>query len=196
MSIGPLADWTGLAAGLVVLAVLGGCSTTTSDQDLHRAALVESRSTIEPSVVRPSSRVTSVTIRTVNGKFLVPVVLNDTQTATFLLDTGANSTFVTPNLARSVNAERLSGEPKAKVRMASGQEIEVSVLRVKSIAVGLARIDNFGVVVYDIPAVTGSAGPAITIDGLLGTDFLRRFTMTVDPRAGTLSLQLDDLPAK
>ena len=69
MSIGPLADWTGLAAGLVVLAVLGGCSTTTSDQDLRRAALVESRSTIEPSVVRSSSRVTSITIRTVNGKF-------------------------------------------------------------------------------------------------------------------------------
>jgi predicted aspartyl protease len=129
-----------------------------------------------------------------NGKFLVPVVLNDTQTATFLLDTGANSTFVTPNLARTVNAQRSSTEPRAKVRMANGQEVEVLLLRMKSIAVGSARVEDFGVVVYEIPAVTGSAGPAIAIDGLLGTDFLGRFTMTLDPKAGTL--QLDESPVK
>jgi len=257
--IGARASRTGLAAGLVVLA-LEGCSTATSDLDVQRAALwaaasecargkpalrvdridddgrvhvtlaqggqqsalafsacykqtaqeklamagraggsariVESRAAIEPAVGRPVSRTTSVTLRTVNSKFLVPVVLNDTLTATFLLDTGANATVISLNLARALNLERAPAEPQATVRMASGQEVVVSVLRVKSIAVGLARIDDFGVVAYDLAGVASSAGPAITIDGLLGTDFLGRFIMTVDPSAGTLTLQLDDRPAK
>jgi len=81
--------------------------------------------------------------------------------------------------------------------MASGQEVEVSVLRLNAIAVGAARLRNFSVVVYDIPAVAGSAGPAIRIDGLLGTDFLGRFKMTLDPGAETLTFHLgEDLPGK
>ena len=260
MTTAPRARWVGLGAGLVVLAVLEGCSTTTSDQDMRRGALwaaatecasgkaslkveridndgrvhvtlfrggqqdvpafnacyeqkahekvavaeqagspariVESRSGPEPSVVRPPARVTAVTIRTVHNKFLVPVVLNDTQTATFLLDTGANTTVITPSLARRLGVERLPDEPKTKARMASGQEVEVSLIRVKAIGVGSARIENFGVLVYDLPPLVSGATPPITADGLLGTDFIGRFTMTVDPRAEKLILQLDDLPVR
>ena len=174
-----------------VRARLGGAGRATSP-----AQIVQSPVPTAPSAVQPSSRVTSVPLRVANGKFLVSVVLNDTQTATFLLDTGANATVVSLNLARTLRLEPSQGEPKAKVRMASGQEIEMSVIRMKSIALGLARIENFGVVVYDLAAVAGSAGPAMTIDGLLGVDFLGHFTMTVNPKAGTLTLQLDDLPVK
>jgi hypothetical protein len=245
----PRARWVGLGAGLVALAVLEGCSTTTSDQDMRRGALwaaatecasgkaslkveridndgrvhvtlfrggqqdvpafnacyqqkahekvaeaqqagspariVESRSGPEPSVVRPPARVTAVTIRTVHNKFLVPVVLNDTQT-----------TVITPSLARRLGVERLPDEPKTKARMASGQEVEVALIRVKAIGVGSARIENFGVLVYDLPPLVLGATPPITADGLLGTDFIGRFTMTVDPRAGKLILQLDDLPVR
>jgi predicted aspartyl protease len=170
---------------------LGGAGRATSP-----VQIVQSPLPTEPSAVQPSPRVTSVPIRMANGKFLVSVVLNDTQTATFLLDTGANATVISLNLARTLRLERPLGEPKAKVRMASGQEIEMSVVQVKSIAVGLARMENFGVVVHDLAGVAGSAGPAMTIDGLLGVDFLGRFTMTVNPKAGTLTLQLDDLPVK
>lgn len=161
------------------------------------APLVASQSIMERSVGRPASRQASVRLRTVNNKFLVPVVLNDVQAATFLLDTGANSTVVSPNLVRTLKLPPFPGAPKAKARMASGQEVEVSVVRLNTIAVGAARMNNVGAVVYDIPAVTGSAGPAIKIDGLLGTDFLAGFTMTLDPRAETLTFYLDDdLPAK
>ena len=156
------------------------------------ARTVESRSIIEPSVARTAPRQASVELRTVNNKFLVPVVVNDIRTATFLLDTGANSTVISPNLARTLNLRRLPGEPKAKARMASGQEVEVSILRLKAIAVGAARLRDFSVVVYDIPAVAGSAGPAIHIDGLLGADFLGRFKMTLDPGAETLTFHLDE----
>jgi len=152
---------------------------------------------IERSAVRPASREASVKLHTVNNKFLVPVVLNDVQTATFLLDTGASGTIVSPSLAQTLKLRPLPGEPKAKVRMASGQEVEVTIVRVKAIAVGPARMNNFDVVVYNSPAVSSSAGPGITVDGLLGTDFLGRFRITLDPRAETLTFYLDDdSPAK
>jgi predicted aspartyl protease len=139
-----------------------------------------------------SSRVTSVTIQTVNNRFLVPVVLNENQNATFLLDTGANITVVTPDTARRAGIELSGAAPKSKARMASGQEVEVSLVRVKSLRVGLARIDNLAVAVYEIGVVDGNAKPPLVVDGFLGADFVGRFAMTLDPRAGTLTLQLAD----
>ena len=169
-----------LGVGLVVLTVLAGCSTATPDQELRR--------------VRSASRVTSVTIQTVHRKILVPVVLNGNQTATFLLDTGANITVMTSTLANRLGAERPVDGPKVRLRMASGQDVEMSVIRLKSIGVGSARLENFVVALYDLPTLPAS--PPITVDGLLGNDFVGQFMMTVDPRAGTLTLQLYDSPAK
>jgi hypothetical protein len=174
------ARWTRLGVGLVVLTVLAGCSTTTPDQDQR--------------LVRPASRVTSVPIQTVQKKVLVPVVLNGNQTATLLLDTGTNFTVITPTLAKRVGGERPPGASTTKARIATGQLLDVSLIRLKSIGVGSARIDNFDVAVYDLPILVPGATPPITVDGLLGNDFVGLFTMTVDPRAGRLTLQLDDGP--
>ena len=168
--------------GLVVLSVLAGCSTATPDQELRR--------------VRSASRVTSVTIQTVDRKVLVPVVLNGNQPATFLLDTGANITVIMPTLANRLGAEQPLGGPKRKARITSGQDVEMSLIRVKSIGVGAARIDNFPVAVYDLPTLVPDATPPVLVEGLLGNDFVGLFTMTVDPRAGKLTLQLDDVPVK
>ena len=176
----PRARWMRFGVGLVVLALFGGCSSTASDQDLRP--------------VRPAVRVTTVTIQTVSKRILVPVVLNGNQTATFLLDTGANITVMTSTLANRLGAERPVDGPKVRLRMASGQDVEMSVIRLKSIGVGSARLENFVVALYDLPTLPAS--PPITVDGLLGNDFVGQFTMTVDPRAGTLTLQLYDSPAK
>ena len=260
MNILPLASWTKLAVALVLLAALEGCSTTTPDQDMRRAALwaaatecasgkgsikvdridsngrahvtflpggqqdlpaftacynrktseklavairaagpariVESPSSAESSGARPSSRVTSVPIQRFGNMYLVPVVLNENRTATFVLDTGANHTMVTPDLVRRAGLESAYPGVKSKARMATGQEVEVSWTRLKSIAVGLARIDNINVSVYAFDLWDRDVNPPTTVDGILGADFLWRFTMTVNPKAGTLTLQLDDLPVK
>lgn len=176
------ASWTTLGAGLVVLVLLGGCSTTPPDQDPRR--------------VRSASRVTSVRIQVIYRKILVPVVLNGNQTATFLLDTGANITVITPTVADRLGVQRPASGPKTRARMVSGQDVEVSLIRVKSFGVGLARIENFAIAVYDLPPLALGAPVPIIVDGLLGNDFVGLFTMTVDPRAGTLTLRLDELPGK
>lgn len=248
MSIAPRARWTRLGAGLVLIGILEGCSTTnsittTSDQDRRRTALwavatecaqqqkaslridrvdddgqvqvtvlpgaqpdvpaftacykqkapatlaTAERAATPAQIVESGGRITSIPIQTINNRFLVPTVLNGTQRATFLLDTGANITVVTPQIARRAGLEVPSGAggSKSKARMASGQEVEVSLVRVKSIMVGSARIDNLQVAVYEIGVLDSAP---FAIDGFLGADFLGRFTMTVDPRAGTLTLQL------
>lgn len=265
--IAPRAGSPGLGAGLVLLGLLGGCSTTTPtitpDQDPRRAALwatamecaegyqaslrvdrvdddgqvrvtilpggqpavpafaaclkqkapeklaaagrasspaqiLDPRVATEPTGGRPAPRATSVTIQTLHNRFLVPVVLNGTQRATLLLDTGANITVLTPQFARRAGIEvpTGAGASKSKARMASGQEVEVSLVRVKSVMVGSARIDNLQVAVYEIGVLDTTGTSPLTVDGFLGADFLGRFTMTIDPRAGKLTLELPDGAAK
>lgn len=144
------------------------------------------------------TRTTSIAIQAVNNRFLVPVLLNGTQPATFLLDTGANITVVSPQLARRAGVEALTGAgvSKSRARMASGQEVDVSLVRLKSLALGLARIDNLQVAVYEIGVLDHTATPPLTVDGFLGADVLSRFTVTIEPHAGRLLLQLPDGPVK
>jgi predicted aspartyl protease len=122
---------------------------------------------------------------------LVPVVLNDSHPVTLLLDTGANFTIISPETARRAGLDAAGATARAKVRMANGQEIETSLARLQSISVGSAKIVNFGVAVYGF-TIWDRTGQPLAVDGFLGLDFLARFTMTVDPRSGTLTLQLPD----
>lgn len=172
--------------------VFNACYAQKAQETLSRAQVIESRAPADSASGRPGAHVTSVPIRLVNRKVLVPVGLNGGPPATFILDTGSNITVVSPGLARSLGVEGGPSEPRGTARMASGQEVAVTARRLESIAVGGARIDNFGVVIYDLVGVSSSAGPGIVVDGLLGIDFIGRFTTTLDPRNQTLIFQLDD----
>ena len=68
-------------------------------------------------IVETGTRATSIAIETVNNRFLIPVVLNGTRRATFLLDTGANITVVSPQLARRAGVE---STPAAPARQSPG----------------------------------------------------------------------------
>ena len=165
-----MSRWTRSVLLLAGLAALQACSAATSDQDGRHA--------------RPF---TSVRIQQVNGKLLVPVVLNGSQTATLLLDTGASMTVITADLARRAGAE--PDPTRARARIASGQEVDVSLVRLKSIRVGAAQVGDLRVAVYELAALNRSPSLPVAIDGFLGMDFIGRFTMTLDPRAATLTLQ-------
>lgn len=120
-------------------------------------------STTTPSAVRPAAP---------------PKSIGD-----ILLDTGASTIVITPA------AGRRTSFLKARARIASGQEVDVSLVQIKSIRIGSATVDNLSVAVYELSAMDVSAKPSVTVDGFLGVDFIGRFTMTSDPRAGTLTIQ-------
>jgi len=132
---------------------------------------------------------TSVPVRFVDNRVFVPVVLNDSVSAVFLLDTGANRTVITPELARRAGVDATTPTARAKARMAGGQEVDMSVVRLGSISVGTARIANTVIAVYGV-MVTDPTGKPIPVDGFLGLDFLARFSTTIDPHAGRLILEL------
>lgn len=180
--------------GQAQVPAFNACYAEKADARLSRAQVVGAPAPANPAP-QTGARVT-VPIRMVNRKVLVPVVLNGAPPKTFILDTGANVTVVSPGLARTLGFEHVPGEARGRARMASGQEVEVTARRLASISVGGARIDNFGVVIYDLAGVAMSVGPDIVVDGLLGIDFIGRFTTTIDLRNQTLTFQLDEPTAR
>ena len=167
-------SWNVLGAGLVLLGLLEGCSTTsstivsttpTSNQDPRRTALwaiatecadrqkgllrinrvdddgqvhvtvvpggrpdvpaftacykekapatvaAAERAASPAQIVEAGTRTASVAIQAINNRFLIPVMLNGTQRATFLLDTGANI----PWSVRSSRAARGSSYSRVPV---------------------------------------------------------------------------------
>jgi len=112
------------------------------------------------------------------------------------LDTMVLITVITPHLARRAGIEIAPGGMQSRARMASGEEVQVSVIRLKSIRIGLARIDNLGVALYELGVMDKAAQPPLLVDGLLGADVLGQFTTTIDPDGGKLTLQLRDHPMK
>ena len=185
---------TVLQGGQEAVSAFTACYNQKASERIARAGRVGSPARIVES--GSAGRITSVPMQTRNNRFLVSVVLNEKETATFLLDTGASITVITPDLARRAGIEIAPGGMQSRARMASGQEVQVSVIRLKSIRIGLARIDNIGVALYELGIMDKAAQPPLVVDGLLGADVLGQFTTTIDPEAGRLTLQLRELPRK
>jgi len=140
--------------------------------------------------------VTSVTVQVVDNAVLVPVVVNGSRPAWFIFDTGASITVLTPSLARQLGLDVPRDAQRTTAQVAGGQQVQVPLLRVASIAVGGARVDNHEVAIYDIRRSINTGATPTSADGLLGFDFLGRFTTTLNPRTRTLTLQLEELPAR
>jgi predicted aspartyl protease len=134
----------------------------------------------------PASASVSVPIQIVENIILVPVTLNRTQGATFLLDTGAQYTVLTPELADRLGIVVDTDAPTKTLTLVGGQKITVPFVRLPLIEVGASRIEDTEVGIHALMP------EAPIVDGLLGSDILGRFTMTVDRAARQLRLE----PAK
>jgi hypothetical protein len=109
---------------------------------------------------------------------MVDVRVNGSTSARLLLDTGADRTMINPRVlvAAGVSLSRPVGS--ARVTGVAGSD-QVSIVFVDSLEVGEARVGRMPVASYDIDGVD---------DGLLGRDFLDRFTVTIDSTAGVVTL--------
>ena len=132
----------------------------------------------EPATRKATPDETAVTLRQVGGNWFAQVRLNNSRTAHFLVDTGATTCVISPDLAsaleiqpdrqsRPVPLQTLSG-------LTSGHVVTIPSLRVGNVEV------------QDVVAVVHVVGPSM--DGILGNTFLSRFTVTLDPERGLLRL--------
>ena len=110
---------------------------------------------------------------------MVDVRINGGASARLLLDTGADRTLISPRAlaAGGVSLTRVY----AQGQMASATGIDrVQFVVVNSLEIGEAKVSNLPVAAYEMPQSTG--------DGLLGRDFLDRFTVSIDSSRGVVTL--------
>jgi predicted aspartyl protease len=102
--------------------------------------------------------------------------------ARLLLDTGATKTMIRPMLAQLAGIEPGREARRARIIVAGGGELSVPLVRARSLAINEATVLAIEIGVYD-------ATPDLRdVDGILGTDYLGHFTVTIDRQARTLLL--------
>jgi hypothetical protein len=131
--------------------------------------------------VPPSGTV--VPIQIINNLILVPATLNRTHYAILMVDTGATRSLLTPAVAKRVGISPPEDAPRQSVHLIGGQKIDIPFVNLSSLQVGDAVGENLAVGIHTI-----HPGASI-VDGILGSDFLGRFKMTLDRSAGQLRLE-------
>ena len=115
---------------------------------------------------------------------LLPVHVNDQGPFDFILDTGAGTSLLTPELAKQLNVKIVG----SKEGQSAGGSVAVSLAKADSLAVGDARIDDVDLGIVDLAHVGKTIGAKI--DGDLGYNFLKYFRITID--YGDCEIRFDD----
>jgi predicted aspartyl protease len=114
---------------------------------------------------------------------LLPVRVNEAGPFEFILDTGAGTSILSPDLAGSLGI-RSTGSKKGHT---AGGAVEVSLARVDSLGVGAIRHENLEVAITDLRHLGRAVGAQV--DGDLGYNFLKQFRLTIDFRVSELRLE-------
>lgn len=102
----------------------------------------------------------------------------------FILDTGAGTTLLTPELARTLGVKS-TGTKKGQT---AGGTVDVSLAIVDSLGVGELRRTGLNVAILDLSRISQTIG--VPLAGDLGYNFLKNFRLTIDFEAR--ELRLDD----
>jgi clan AA aspartic protease (TIGR02281 family) len=105
-----------------------------------------------------------------DNTYVVPALVNQHHAATFLVDTGASYTVITPKMARQLGI-RLDNSVSVPVSTANGT-VQAPLVTIKRLSLGSLQIDNVEAVVADL------GGDANPISGLLGMSFFHGMDLT------------------
>ncbi len=111
--------------------------------------------------------------------WLAEVMLNDSQPAWFLVDTGASVTVISPRLARALAIPPVAEGAVVELRTLSGST-RGAVVSIASLRVGDVEAARVPAVVHETPG---------EFEGILGNTFLARYVVTLDPTRGVLTLR-------
>jgi predicted aspartyl protease len=127
----------------------------------------------------PSAPKGGAIIRYTPGQqIMVDVRINGSTSAKLLLDTGADGTMINPRVLAAAGASLTRPVGSSRITGVAGSDT-VTVVVIDSLEVGEARVGRMRVASYDV----AGAG-----DGLLGRDFLDRFTINIDSTNGVVTL--------
>ena len=98
----------------------------------------------------------------------------------FLVDTGANTTLVTPEFAQryGVKDEAALAATPVSVLSADGRAVALLPITVRRLELGDARFENISARIYDCAELSAHLG--VKIDGILGFPLFRETLLTLD----------------
>ena len=105
---------------------------------------------------------------------VVSARVNGGRSVQLVLDTGADRTMISP-LALSALGVDMRPLGRGTVQGVTGVTTDVEIVRLDSLEIGEAKASPIAVVAHDANLTRG--------EGLLGRDFLDRFTVNIDTRA-------------
>jgi predicted aspartyl protease len=106
---------------------------------------------------------------------LVPSYVNSMGPYNFILDSGATHCLISPELAANLG---IQSESEEKAHGAGGT-VQLSLVRVRSLAAGSAQQENSEVLITHDLARIGAA-LKLTVDGAIGFNFMKDFCVTID----------------
>jgi predicted aspartyl protease len=115
---------------------------------------------------------------------LLPVEVNGEGPFEFILDTGAGTSLLSPELGQKLGIEVIG----SKEGQSAGGAVSVSLAKVDSLAVGSTKLNDMDVGLVDLSHVGKTIGAKI--DGDLGYNFLKHFRITLDYRRN--EIRFDD----
>jgi clan AA aspartic protease (TIGR02281 family) len=135
----------------------------------------------DAAAAEPPADITVPVFR-VGHSLVVQARLNGSRDAKLIVDTGANITILSNQVAR--DAGILPSLYLSTVTLnTAGGPVRADVARLDALAVGAAEVPMVPVAIHDLPdAPTG-------VDGLLGLTFLDKFLVTLDTQKGELHLR-------
>jgi aspartyl protease family protein len=120
----------------------------------------------------------TVPLENAHGVWFAEVMLNGTRRARFVVDTGATSCAISPDLAQELGIELAEDAPVVEIMTANGKTTGRPV-SLDSIGVGEAEATHVATVVH-----TFEDG----MEGILGNSFLGRYAVTLDAQRRLLHL--------
>ena len=121
---------------------------------------------------------TIVPVQVSNRTVSVETHINGFTTVALLLDTGAEVTMLKPDLIRQLGVTVPADAVQWPMTVVGGNTVNMPFVRLKSLRFGAFTVADIDVGVYD--AMPKNA----EIHGILGSNFLNHFKVTIDHRQG------------
>ncbi len=142
-----------------------------------RARFLPASPMAPPAPTTPSAGITRIPFAP-GSPILVSARINGTGPVTLILDTGADRTMVAPLALSRLGISTVSA-PRAEIKGVTGT-VQGEVVQVASVEVGEATVGPLLIIAHDADLKLA--------DGLLGRDFLEKFTVTIDQKEQVVTL--------
>ena len=113
---------------------------------------------------------------------VIQAMLNNKQSAKFIVDTGASFTMISSALAKDLSIDTSGQNQQTMPFQTANGLIQAPLTNLDSITVGGMEIKNLTAAVHDIVSDSQVAG-------LLGLNFLSNFKMDIDTQSGVIHLE-------